>query len=102
MTKAYISEYTDMASFSPGGQFLQAGREPAIAVQLVDYGAGHAESAAFNAKTRFIRLHTDAICSYKFSTAGTAAATTDPRMAANQTEFFGVIAGDKVSIISNT
>ena len=104
MTKLYVSEYAYMPQQT--GVLYQLGAEPAVATQVVDYGAGHAESNAFNAKTKFVRLHTDAICSFKFSTAGTAAATTDARMAANQTEFFGVDQASgtalKVSAITNT
>jgi len=52
----------------------------------VAIGAGSVQSSAFNAKTRFVRLHADAICSIEFGTNPTAAATT-ARMAAGQTEF---------------
>jgi hypothetical protein len=47
------------------------------------------QSAAFNAKTCFVRLHTDAVCSLKFGTNPTASATT-ARIAAGQTEYHGV------------
>jgi hypothetical protein len=59
--------------------------------------------AAFNAKTRFVRLHTDAVCSIKFGTNPTASATT-ARMAANSTEYSSVPPNQayKVAAITNT
>lgn len=104
MTKAYVEEYAYLAAFGlAGGQAFQAGHQPpVVAPQVVDYTSGHAESAAFNAKTKFIRVHVDSIASYRVSTAGTAATTSYSRMAANQTEYFAVQAGDIISFITNT
>lgn len=100
MAVVYISEYAEAPNIKTG-QMLAAGSEPSLAEQTVAIGAGSVQSNAFNAKTRFIRLHTDAVCSYKFGSNPTATATT-PRMAANSTEYFGVVPGDKVAIIQNT
>lgn len=99
MAKVYISEYTRMPTDTRVP--VPAGAEPAIATQTVAIGAGSVQSSAFNTNTRFIRLHTDAICSVKFGANPTATAN-DARLAANQTEFFGVNAGDKVAVITNT
>ena len=105
MTKLYISEYARVTQASgPGNAALQAPEEPPLATQVVDFTAGAAQSAAFNAKTRFVRVHADAICSVKFGAAPTATVN-DPRFAAGQTELRGV-PGDgsaaKVSAITNT
>jgi hypothetical protein len=99
----YVEEYARQAKDNRG-QTVAAGEQPPLAVQKVDFSAGAAASAAFNAKTVFVRIHTNAICSRVFSAAGTAAAVTDPRMVAGQTEFHGVIQGSgmKVSAIINT
>jgi hypothetical protein len=99
MPKLFISEYDRMPS-DPRG-LVPTGSEPAVATQAVAIGGASEQSAAFNARTKFIRLHTDAICSVKFGANPTATAD-DLRMAANQTEFFGVVAGDKVAVITNT
>jgi hypothetical protein len=102
MTKAYISEYSN-APQAQLGNIIMCGAEPSVTTpQVLDYSGGVATSAAFNASTRFIRLHVDSIASFRFSTAGTAATTSYPRMAAGATEFFGVNPGDKVSVITNT
>ena len=100
MAKLYISEYVAMPKHL--GQLVMAGLEPAVAIQTpVVIGGGSLQSAAFNAETKFVRLHTDVICSVAFGTNPTATANS-ARLAANQTEFFGVNPGDKVAVITNT
>ena len=99
MAKVYVSEYAATPAFV--GQTVPTGQEPALAEQVVNITAGSVQSAAFNANTKFIRVHTDAICSYEIGASPTATANT-PRMAANTTEFFGVVGGHKIAIITNT
>jgi hypothetical protein len=105
MSKLYISEYARVTQASgPGTAVLQAPEEPPLATQVVDFTSGAAQSAAFNAKTRFVRLHTDAICSVRFA-ANPTATTNDARLAAGQTELRGVPtdgSAAKVSAIANT
>jgi hypothetical protein len=105
MTKLYVTEYANVTLVNtPGGGAAQCGEEPALAEQVVDFSSGAAASAAFNAKTRFVRLHADSICSVKFGTAPVAT-TASSRMAADQTEFRGVDRSGnatKVSAITNT
>jgi hypothetical protein len=104
MTKAYVTEYVDV--MQQQGGMVPIGVEPALATQVVDYTAAHAESTALNTRTRFVRVHVDSISSNKFSLAGTAATTSDKRMAAGATEYFGVgdnhAAGLIISFITNT
>lgn len=88
MASLYISEYANMPQQS--GVLFQCGEEPVLANQKIAIGAT-TTSSQFNANTRFVRLHCDAICSVKFGAVATVtAAATDARLAANQTEFFGV------------
>lgn len=101
MAKLYISEYSE-APIGFNGQMLAAGKEPSVTEQTpVVIGAGSLQSAAFDAKTKFVRIHTDAICSISFGSNPTATVNTK-RLAANSTEYFGVIAGQKVAVITNT
>lgn len=100
MATLYVTEY-DYIPLDMDGRPIAVGLEPAIAYQTVAIGGGSAQSSAFNTKTKFIRVHTDAICSIKVGTNPTAV-TTESRMAANQTEFFGVRGGAKIAVISNT
>lgn len=97
----YITEYSGLMP-SPMGHAAQVPMEPPLATQAVTYTT-HAESNAFNAKTRLVRLHTDSICSFVFGSAPSAT-TSDSRMAAGQTEYHGVPFGAsyKVSAVSNT
>lgn len=96
MATLYISEYTSAGWTAAGG--LPVGQEPAQNVQAV---AIPGTSAAFMPGTRFVRLHTDAICSIAFGTAPVASTTT-ARMNANQTEYFGVNENHKVAVVANT
>lgn len=75
---------------------------PKLAVNNVAIGAGSVASAAFGANTKIIRVHTDAICSIAVGGAAPVATASDARMAANQTEYFYVKAGDKIAVITNT
>lgn len=101
MASLYISEYEEMPHTS--GSKIPVALEAEITNQKVTIAGASAQSAALNARTRFVRLHTDAICSVKFGTDPTAAAT-DKRMAANATEYFGVPMGAnyKIAVITNT
>ena len=105
MAILYISEYLNMAR-DQHWQSVPVGEEPAIASQIVAIGGASVQSNPLNAKTRFVRLHCDAICSYKTG-ADPVATTTDARMANPQTEYFGVEklaveAGLKIAVIANT
>lgn len=107
MTKVYVSEYARSA-LTARGSTLPCAEGPAITTQVLDPAGTHL-SAAFNKETRFIRIHTDGIVSVKIGVAPTAAIT-DLRMAANQTEYFGVPVaaaggtdeGYMVDVIANT
>lgn len=109
MSKVYINEYARIGLTERG--WVQAPEEPAVATQVLDTSGGVQVSAAFNKETRFIRVHTDGIISFKFGAAPTAAIT-DARMGAGATEYFGVpqsssdpsatTEGLKISAITNT
>lgn len=102
MAKLYISEYSHTPIVGTG-QRAPIGFEPNVTNQTpISISGTSAASAAFNAKTKFIRVHTDAICSIKISTAATAATANDARMAINTTEYFGVNPGDVLTVITNT
>lgn len=99
MATLYISEYSQWAIEINNRSVWQVPKEPALATQTVAIGTV-ASSNAFNAATRVVRVHADAICSIKFG-ADPMATTADARMAAGQTEYFGVNPSDKVSVVSN-
>lgn len=101
MATLYVTEYSSLGLQSSGP--AQAALEPENASQTVAIGGASAQSNAFGAATGVVRLHSDAICSVKFGTNPTAAAT-NRRMAANQTEYFAVPIGQsfKVAVITNS
>lgn len=100
MATLYVSEYSRQVI-----DYLRLGvpapQEPSIAEQAVAIGGSSTPSSAFNAQTKFVRVHTDVICSVAFGVSPTAVITAK-RMAAGQTEFFGVRPGDKIAVIANT
>lgn len=103
--KAFISEYNTMAHTDNGGVPAQIASEPSVTQQTpVDFTAGATSSAAFSSTTRFIRLMCDTRCAIRFRpscTGGSAATTSSAPLAADAPEYFGVKAGDCVSVISS-
>jgi len=104
MATLYITEFAKQGRDAAGYINQNATpEEPPIVNQTLAIGAGSLASAAFNAGTGIIRLHTDAICSVEVGATPTASATTR-RMAANTTEYICVKPGSgfKVAVITNT
>jgi hypothetical protein len=100
MGTLFITEYAGLAPLPPGA-VGQIPLEPPLAKQTIEIGAASVASAAFNAATRMVRLHTEAACCVLFGMDPTAAPD-DQRVPANQTQFHGVVAGHafKVAVIS--
>lgn len=98
MAVVYISEFAAIANVTGANIAMM----PPIAQQTVAIGA-ETDSNAFNAATRYIRVHADAICSIAVGTSPTAT-TSMLRMSADSTEYFAVPlnGGYKLSVISNT
>lgn len=100
MAKLYITEYEKTGAGFGTGDVVA--KEPALVVQSpITIGATSVKSAAFNAKTRVIRVNTDAACSIAFGDDPTATANS-MRLSANQTEYFVVVAGQKLAVITNS
>ena len=101
MTTLYISEFADFGRSTT--ETGQVAAQPPTNEQTVSLSGTSAASSAFKNNTRLVRLHTDSICSIEFGTAPTATTST-ARMAANQTEYFTIPAGQsyKVAAITNT
>lgn len=98
MAKAYISEFSEILMRGPG---VAIARMPPVVEQTPVAIGTVASSAVFGAATCFIRVHVDAICSIAIGS-DPVATTNNMRLAANQTEYFAVTPGDKISVISNT
>jgi hypothetical protein len=90
-----IREYSNLT----GDGALQIAKEPAIASQSLSITGTSAQSAAFNAATRYVRIQTDVRASLEFG-ASPEATPTSCVLAAGATEYFGVTAGQKVAGIT--
>lgn len=109
MATLYITEfqaigYAGMPPLAAGTNGpTQAAQQPQVAKQTVAISGTAAQSNPFNAATTLIRIHTDSICSFVVG-AAPSATTSDARMVAGQTEYFGVPQGGALalSVITNT
>lgn len=104
MAKLYITEFSALGASSrnPGTAMVaQVARQPAAAEQVLAIGASSDQSEEFDPNTVLVRVHADAPCSIVFGADPTATAD-NARLAAGQTEYFGVSAGLKVAVITNT
>lgn len=95
MSFLYLTEYGGTGTGR--GDVAQG---PSITTQKLAIGVA-VSSNPFNLNTHFIRVHVDAICSVAIGGNPTAT-TSNKRMAADQTEYWGVRPGDILSVISNT
>lgn len=99
MANLFIQEYAELAQ-DTRGYMVQAGREPALATQVVAHTATAGSSATFHNNTKFIRVVADTAAYLKFGVNPTAVTATDMPIQANTVEFFGVTKGQKVSAVS--
>lgn len=93
-----INEYAFQAR-DGRNNVIPAGVEPSP-VQQVVIGAGSLQSGTFGDTTRMVRVHADAVCRVAFGANPTAAATS-MRLAAGSTEYFGVLPGHKLAVITS-
>lgn len=103
MAKVYITAFQKQAHQWVGAEAIAAPHaEEAVYVEMVPVAIGvEAKSAVFPNGTRMVRVHADAICSIAFGVTPVASVDT-MRLAAGQTEYFGVKPGEKLSVITNT
>jgi hypothetical protein len=95
----YVTEHTLPRIFT--GTPLPVVELPPLATQKLTNSGTSSQSAVFNAQTRMIGVHTDAIISLAVGVNPTAT-TSDKRMAASTTEYFFVEAGQRLAVINNT
>jgi len=99
LSTLYIAEYASAPLDAKGRILPSFGYEEGAPVeQHVAISGSSTQSAAFNAQSRFIRVHTDAICAIAIGTNPTAVATAH-RMPANATEVYGIVPGHKIAVI---
>lgn len=98
MATLWITEYRNLGQTANGNNTIQAPVEPGLAEQAITITGASAQSAAFNASTRFVMLHTDTACYLSWGTNPTA--TTNQLMAADETRFYSVNPSIKVAVKS--
>jgi hypothetical protein len=104
MSTLYIAEVTKLGIDAQGASII-APQMPPIAEQTVTIGMSSLPSEPFSGHTRFVQIHTDAMCSIAFSPtpgATPSATTSNQRLGANETRFYAVNPGDLVAVIANT
>jgi hypothetical protein len=87
----FLTEYRDAAR-DTGSNFIAAGLEPAVNDTSVTASGTTAQSAAFNAQTSFVMVHAQEAVCLAWGTNPTAT-TAKQRMAAGETRFYGIPAG---------
>lgn len=102
MPTLYIAEYAKMMEGSNHPQMVD---EASFLVNNnISLSGSSAQSNALNVNTRAVRLHADAICSFR-SGLNPTATTADKRMVAGATEYMGIpedIGTWKFAAITNT
>lgn len=98
MAKLYITEYTKAASSGDIGGLVPIAQIPSITTQVLTHTGSSVQSAGFDSDTRFVRIHTDSVC-HVIAGDNPTATTSNMRMAADQTEYFGVRPGQKIAVI---
>lgn len=100
MPRLSIREYEHISAVTRG--IVPVGEEPAVANQTLTIAGASAPSAAFNIRTRFVRIHTDVNCSLDWGTSPVAIAGLCD-MVAGQTEYFGIVNATnmKVAVITS-
>ena len=96
MATLKISEYAEMAKDESGDNIAVA-MEPAIAEQTVTFTTA-AASAAFNSRTKFIRVVADAKAHFKVGGSPANPTANSPYLPANLPEYFGVKQAHKIKV----
>ncbi|WP_063695126.1 hypothetical protein [Bradyrhizobium embrapense] len=100
--KAHIAEFTEAGAAAMNVRLQIAAMPPAVEQPLIDFSGGHAESAAFSVGTTYIRVNCDTRCAVSIGPAGSTAATTaNTPLGPDAPEYFGVKAGQIISIVAN-
>lgn len=97
MAKIYITELANKGS-AESGVGIEIASMPPLAEQTVAVAGASAQSAAFNAKTKFVRIATDTPVNLAFG-ANPTATTSLLYMPAGSVEYFAVAPNMKVAVI---
>jgi hypothetical protein len=96
MSTLYVTELKASGNSESGSQ-MQMAKQPPVTDQTVTFTTS-TQSAAFNADTRFVRLHPKNNCHVAFGASPTATTSNMP-MLADSVEYFAVIPGQKLAVV---
>ena len=99
MANAFIIEYSEMAT-EPSGETVPVGGK-ILETQTVVYTTSVA-SLVFNARTRFVRIISDAKAHIVFAVGNPIATVTDPFVPSNTPEYFGVAKSSRIAFYDGT
>jgi hypothetical protein len=80
---------------------MPVAKMPPLATMTAPIAGSTTQSSGFGLSTFMVCIHADTICSVEFG-ANPTATTSSRRIASNATEYFEVVPGQKVAVISNT
>lgn len=92
---------TEFAAAPPVSVYYQAAKAPAIANQVLAIGGTSVPSVAFGLATGLVRIHADVACHVVMGGTSPIATSSSMRLSAGQTEYFVVLAGDKLAVIQD-
>lgn len=98
MAVATITEHRLMMR-SADGHIMQIPGDYGVDQADVDFTAGHAESAAFAATTLYVYINVDTACRVAFGSSPAASASGNRRFSKDQSGFWPVVGGHKVSFV---
>lgn len=93
----YLTEYEGAAPVT-----YQAALTPPLASSTVAISASSAQSAAFQGRTKLVRVQCDVVCNVQVGGTNPTATASSARLVAGQTEYFAVRPGHKVAVIAGT
>lgn len=99
----YVTEFDSMLNDAASGSSYP--RCPSLADQVIAFGGISAASAAFNARTRVVRVHSSATCAVKIGGPAPVAKSGlggTSRLAAGVSEFYAVHPGDALGVIMSS
>lgn len=100
MATLFITEYEHMPETADG--VPQVAKEPSVTTQTRSVSGASAQSAAFNARTKYVRLYTDTLCYIAFGTNPTAVTASSMPLPAGLPEYFGVTAEGSLKVAAIT
>lgn len=93
---------TEFQGAPPLSVYYQAARAPAQTQQAITFTVASVQSAAFGTLTGMIRIQCTVICNVTVGGTNPTATTSTMRLLAGQTEYFLVIPGDKIAVITGS